>query len=344
MSHELTEVNLTGEILYHRHRLSRSQIDDLPGDFAESVLTGSNPDDDWPAAEPGDDDISEKVNQLNRVAEFIRITNKLREEGIWFIPYKGPLLSYRIYGDATYRRFKDFDILVNPGDVRWTIELLKNTGYNTVSLSLPAPGRRERRILKYTNQISLYHAGNDTSVEVHWRLFKDPVIGAVKMREIMEQNTVQITFAGYKFNHFTTEFELLHLAVHGGLHAWARLKWLVDIHEMVRRFKIDKDKFEYLVKLFRAERMTGLCNAMLRHFYPDSPLLPVDHKIPQWFLNYALYQAARETAVPIYLPEDYLKYTRYNLYAFRGMQYKIRRLHIMIRFRMQKFKNKWLMH
>jgi hypothetical protein len=337
-------MNLDRGTLYSRHRLSTSQIDDLPGDFTEAALTVSHPDNGRQVPEPGERNISEKVNQLNRIAEFIRITNKLRGEGIWFIPYKGPLLSYRIYGDATYRRFKDLDILVNPGDVRRTIEILQNTGYKAVSLSLPAPGRRERRILKYTNQISLIRPGDDTSVEVHWRLLKDPVIKAGKMREIMEQNTGEITFAGQKFNHFTTEFELLHLAVHGGLHAWARLKWLVDIHEIVKRFEIDKDKFANLVKLFRAQRMAGLCNAMLRHFFPDSPLLPVDYKIPEWFLNYSLHQAARETALPIYLPEDYFKYTRYNLYAFPGMRYKLRRLLILIRFMLHKYENRWLMH
>jgi hypothetical protein len=337
-------MNIDRETLYRRHRLSTSQIDDLSGDIVETVLEVDHPDTNRQEPEPGEGNISEKINQLNRIAEFIRITKRLREEGVWFIPYKGPLLSYRIYGDATYRRFKDLDILVNPGDVKRTIELLKNIGYITLSLSLPAPERRERRILKYTNQISLFRPGDDTSVEVHWRLLKDPVIKAGKMREIIEQNTGEITFAGEKFNHFTNEFELLHLAVHGGLHAWARLKWLVDIHEMVKRFEIDRDKFVNLVDVFRAQRMAGLCNAMLRNFFPDSPLLPVDHKIPEWFLNYALYQSARETALPIYLPEDYFKYTRYNLYAFPGMQYKLRRLFILIRSMLHKYENKWLMH
>jgi hypothetical protein len=344
MSRELTGINLNTEILYHRHRLSRSQIDDLPGDFAEAVLTSGHPGNDWKGSGLGEGDISEKVNQLNRIAEFILITNELRGEGIWFIPFKGPLLSYRIYGDATYRRFNDFDILVNPGDARRTIEIFRNIGYRTVSLSLPGPGRRERRILKYTNQKSLIRPGDDTLVEVHWRLLKYPVIKEGKMREIMEQNTGEITFAGQKFNHFTTEFELLHLAVHGGLHAWARLKWLVDIHEIVIRFEIDKDKFTDLVKAFRAKRMAGLCNAMLRHFFPDSPLLPVDYKIPDWFLKYALHRTARETTLPIYLPEDYFKYARYSLYVFPGMRYKLRRLFPLIMFMLKTYVNKWLLH
>ncbi len=337
-------MNIDRETLYRRHRLSTSQINDLSGDFVKAILKESHPDNGCNAVKTGDEEISEKVNQLNRIAEFIRITNRLREEGIWFIPYKGPLLSYRIYGDATYRRFKDLDILVNPCDVSRTIELFKDSGYQTVSISWPARGRRERRILKFTNQISLWRPGDDTSVEVHWRLFKDPVVNGEKMRGIVEQNTGQSTFAGQKFNNFTVEFELLHLAVHGGLHAWARLKWLVDIHEMVKRFEIDKDKFVSLVEAFGAQRMAGLCNAMLRHFFPDSPVLPVDYKIPDWFLNYALHQAARETAVPIYLPEDYFKHTRYNLYAFPGMRYKLRRILILIRFMLHKYENRWLMH
>jgi hypothetical protein len=89
-------MNYSREILYTRHRLSHYQINKLLGEQQNQL------------------DFEEKLYQLNLLAEFLSITDHLTKEDIWFMPLKGPLLSYRIYEDATCRRYRDFDFWLNP--------------------------------------------------------------------------------------------------------------------------------------------------------------------------------------------------------------------------------------
>jgi hypothetical protein len=187
----------------------------------------------------------------------------------------------------------------------------------------------------FLNQYSLHHPSKKISVEIHWSLLKYPAVRFGKLAETVDENIQQTVFAGQEFKQFTLEFELLHLVIHGGLHTWSRLKWLVDIHEILKRFPADKIKFEALVRALNAQRMVGLCNAMLRHYYPESVLLPVDAPVPDWVLRYSLRQMNRITDTPVYLPGDLLTYRRFHLLAFPGWRYRITKLILLMIFSLQ---------
>ena len=129
-------------------------------------------------------------------------------------------------------------------------------------------------------------------------------------------------FSGQNFNQFTAEFELVYLVIHGGLHGWLRLKWLNDVHEIVKRSVLDKDKFDSLVKQLNAQRMAGLCNAMLNQFFPGSSL-PVNYKFPGWLYRFSLDQAVSDTADTFRPVLDY-KLVWFLMLAFPGSNYKFR--------------------
>ena len=313
-------MHLTRETLYHRHRLSHLQIDQLLNEHSEELI------------------MEEKLTQLSQVAEFMEIAVVLNNAGIWFIPFKGPLLSYRIYGDATCRISKDFDLLVRPESMSDVIALLRTMGYEPRSFDWPGPGRRRNRIMAAANQISFVHPDKHASVEVHWRLLKFPAISPKRVDKAISENTTTINFSGLQLRQFTLEFELLQLVIHGGLHTWSRLKWLLDIHEIVKRYRIDRDKFNALVKEFRAGRMVGLCNAMLGRLFPGTALLPASCKVPDWYTGYTLFQFNRETVVPNYLPGDFARYQRFHVCAFTGLRYRLTRTLAAVIFFLQSMK------
>jgi hypothetical protein len=319
-------MNLPREVLYHRHRLSHQQIDDLLGEKQHDLV------------------LEEKIGQLNQLAQFLEITGALREAGIWFVSYKGPLLSYRIYRDATCRRFKDLDFLVRPGDIRKTIAVLGTFGFVSRSFTWPEPGHREKRLLLFMNQYTLHHPEKDLSIEIHWSLLKYPASRFKKLAATVEENLEQTVFAGQQFNQFSLEFELLHLVIHGGLHTWTRIKWLVDVHEIINRFRIDQKKFDTLVKQLNAERLAGLCNAMLGHYFPESEKLPADYPVPQRLVRYSLYQSARTTDTPVFLPKDLLTYRWFHMAAFTRWHYRLMKLFLMLVFSLQHLKKKFLHH
>jgi hypothetical protein len=302
------DMNLSREVLFRRHRLSHQQINTFLEDQQHDLVLG------------------EKISQLRQVARFLEITTALNKAGIWFVAYKGPLLSYRIYNDATCRRFKDFDFLIKPDEVLKTIAVLRRMGFIPRSFDWPVPKNREKRLLLFLNQFTLDHLSEEISIEIHWSLLKYPVVRQKKLAALVEKNIQQTVFSGQKFNQFTLEFELLHLVIHGGLHTWSRLKWLIDIHEIIDRFQIDWGNFEILINIFHAERLIGLCNGMLSRCFKTTSLLPFDFPIPDWFLNYSFQQLTRTSDTPVYLPKDFMTYRWFHIQAFSHWKYKIKKV------------------
>ncbi len=310
-------MNLSREELYYRHRLSHKQIDDFLEEQQHDLV------------------LQEKIGQLKQISLFLEITNALRKAGIWFVSYKGPLLSYRIYNDATCRRYKDFDFLVKPGEVLKTIAVLRRMGFVPRSFDWPVSRHKEKRLLLLLNQFTLDHLSDEISIEIHWSLLKFPAIQQKKMAMIVNENIQETVFSGQKFNQFTIEFELLHLIIHGGLHTWSRLKWLIDVHEIINRFPVDKKKFGIIVKQLDAKRLVGLCNAMLSHYFPGSTLLPFDSPVPKWFIKYSLHQIGRTTDTPVYLPEDLIKYRWFHILAFPRWRYRLMKVLLLFIFYLQ---------
>jgi hypothetical protein len=50
-------------------------------------------------------------------SELFSVMDLLRTNGIPSIPYKGPVLTFDVYGDLALRQFADLDIIVPVGDV-----------------------------------------------------------------------------------------------------------------------------------------------------------------------------------------------------------------------------------
>jgi hypothetical protein len=91
------------ELLHNRHRLSHQQINTWLGEQQNQLV------------------FEEKLQQLNQLSKFLEIADAFIKKDIWFLPLKGPMLSYRIYGDATCRISRDFDFLIKQKDVETTI-------------------------------------------------------------------------------------------------------------------------------------------------------------------------------------------------------------------------------
>ena len=303
------ERNLPGfnrDTLHKRHRLSYQQIGDRTGVVPRELI------------------IEEKIHQLNMVLELSFIASALRRAAIWFVPLKGPLLSYRIYGDATYRRFSDLDFLVRPDDAHQAIGLLFKSGYKPLKFVWPVKPGHQKTVIREINQFALYHPTAGLKVEIHWKLFPLPVARYKKVGTLVTENLTEIRYAGHTFLQFTPEFELLYLVIHGGLHAWSRLKWLEDVKIYANKISLSSDKMETLAHQLNAGRMIGLCNALLRHFHPDTSLLPAGRHVPEWMVGYVLDRIALPAEVAGSSKKHFLAFLRYRWMAFPGCVYKYR--------------------
>lgn len=85
--------------------------------------------------------------RINRVRnrtlsrELIRLNRLFSEAGIAIIPYKGPEMAQRCYGDVALRQFKDVDFLIRRRDLRQVCELLVADGYHS---EMPADPQLQR--------------------------------------------------------------------------------------------------------------------------------------------------------------------------------------------------------
>jgi hypothetical protein len=239
----------TRDILFQRHRLSQQQIDRWLGENRSMEF------------------IHDKVKQLNAMKHFMVVTDRLRENSIPFICIKGPLLSYRIYNDATVRFSHDIDLLIKPEQLDSTLNLLFEDNFQfTEGNSWPPEKVKQNLITKTLHHVSLYNKESKFCVEIHWTLMHGVPVSQKELANLVSKNQTVINFSGREFTVLNREFELLYLMIHGARHGWTRLKWLVDINDYPMD-GMNFDLLQILIKQLHAERIVSQTDYFLRKYF-----------------------------------------------------------------------------
>jgi hypothetical protein len=161
--------------------------------------------------------------------ELRRLLKLFATHEIEAVPYKGPALAAKAYGNIALRHFGDLDILVRQRDVLRVMELLVAEGY-----ALHPPLNRVQQALMLRTQCNLPFTrdGRRLIVEIHWRvsarLFSSPL-----EEESLWENTSLDSFEGTTIKTLAPEDLLLSLCVHGAKHLWERLSWIADIAQLL---------------------------------------------------------------------------------------------------------------
>jgi len=256
--------------LYKRHRLSHQQIDEWLGENRCKEF------------------MSEKLERLGAVKHFLTVTDLFRENDIYFISIKGPLLSQRIYRDASVRLSHDIDFMIDAKDVESGIKLLLANGYHFAEGVVgPKNMLQMELMLKNMHHLSFQSHKGNFCVELHWVLMHEVPMSLKNQKEIINQNLTKFVFAGREFVVLNVELEFLYLLIHGAKHAWRRLKWLVDIKDYPVG-EINPERFHNLVKRFKAWRIVSQTNYLLNKIF--NVRLPFNEKsyIPGFFITHAL--------------------------------------------------------
>jgi len=296
---------LTRELLYHRHRLSHRQIDD------------------WIGKEGNNSDLDATLYQMAKVAYFVEVTDCFNESGIPFISFKGPLLSQKIYNDPIYRYSNDFDFLIDRENVTKALNILYHRSFRNVHFELPDDECRKQFWFDNINHLMLHNSEIGVTIEIHWNLFSTDFISKKALQKIINSNTVKFKFSGREFNVFSHEFELIYLIIHGGVHFWGRLKWLVDIKELLNLFPLDEKYFSQLTNDMRANRLVALCNSVLAIYFPDTKKLPSKEKVSDGILKYALNTIQKDDLYDLNSESKYIGYYWNISKLFPGLRYKL---------------------
>jgi len=267
--------SLSRDELYYRHQLSHEQIDEILGE--KKAVS-------FPEA---------KAQHLLKLNTFLAISDLFFREGIPFIPQKGPVLSFRIYGDPLVRTYNDLDFLIDSERIPEAFRLLSKGGFRASSYEFPEEECRRALLMRHVNELYLWNPDLETGIELHWDLTGVMLPGQAGQSGIIEENSTVLGFEGRDYRVLNQELELLFLVIHGSLHGWNRLKWLLDVRELLRKYDTDEVRFEGLVRQFNARRPVAVCNELLKIYFPGTKLLPSACRAPAGMVRFALRQIGK---------------------------------------------------
>ncbi len=172
--------------------------------------------------------IAEAAEARQLAKELVDILGFLGSCGIQAVPFKGPALAVRLYGDLSLRGFGDLDILIGEQDVVRARRLLIDWGYAPEWVETGEPNQ----FFRDNHELLLYRADGKVRVDLHWRftgraacLSGDP--------ERFLQHLETISIAGEEVRSLRLEIYLLLLSMHAAKHKWVQLKFICDIAEIV---------------------------------------------------------------------------------------------------------------
>ncbi len=173
--------------------------------------------------------------RLSNARTVLRLTHELGElldilgnAGIPAIPFKGPVLAADLYGDIALRQFGDLDILVRKSDFWDTIRLLTSRGFVPEAAFSPLQQKFYLR-----DNCALYLSfPSQRFLDLQWQFAPDFNPVRFDMDDIFRR-AVTRNLEGRPVPALPDVENLLYLAFHGSLHAWARLSYLVDMARLI---------------------------------------------------------------------------------------------------------------
>lgn len=195
---------------------------------------------------------------LSMTAELTKLTNRMNEKAIPYIPFKGPVLASAIYNNIALRQFGDLDFLIHQEDFFKVKELLEVQGY-TSQLRL-TPWQQEY-LLEYANEQAF--SRDKLHVDVHWAM--DPGYLSSCRRDTDEslwENLASVSLGGKMVKTFSPENLILTLCSHGAKHGWSQLNLVCDVAEIIRTYpSVHWDWILKKVNELYSERtlLLGLC-------------------------------------------------------------------------------------
>ena len=162
------------------------------------------------------------------LGELLAALDAMSAAGVEAIPVKGLALTGMLYGNLALRPAGDIDVLVRPQDLPAAREALRALGYTQEAV----PSYEERH--HSFHDAPYYRPGQyrQTALELHHGL-SAPRQFRMDATSLWERS-VTVDLFERRLRVLGLEDTLLHLAVHRA-RAPLRLRWLVDIAELMRR-------------------------------------------------------------------------------------------------------------
>lgn len=165
---------------------------------------------------------------LRLTSALYRALDSLDAAGIEVLATKGPVLSWRCYGDAAARQYRDADLVVRTNDIRRTTEIMMELEYEPrIPLEAIAAGR-------IPGEYVFRRADSDVFVEFHTEHTFRYHPRRLPIEKIFARKTY-IALDQHRVPALSIEDELILVCVHAAKHLWERLAWVADVAALLER-------------------------------------------------------------------------------------------------------------
>lgn len=172
------------------------------------------------------------LQMLGLSGEMEQLAKAFADQGIRALFLKGPVIAADLYGDVSLRTSCDLDMLIPLKELAEAESLLCSLGYEKDDYIATVLNDWKWR----HHHTTFIHPVKKIKVELHWRLnpapSKEPSFGELWSRR---RKSSLISRPIY---YLGREDLFLFLVSHGARHGWSRLRWLLDIKQLVQQ-KID---------------------------------------------------------------------------------------------------------
>lgn len=228
------------------------------------------------------------MQALSMTGETVRMVQCFELHGINPVVLKGAPLAWRLYGDIAIRPSKDIDILVSPNDLEKAAKIMEDEGYSRIENEHNLTPRQLEIFLKaHTHSLHLdyWHSKKRINLELHWKL----VDRGYAFTYPNESRINRIEVAGRTLPVLADEEWLLYLMLHGAVHGWFRLRWLVDIARFTQLKGLDWEMIVFLARGIGMQTILNqsliLANRLLAVAIPPSVLKVVANDKSAWRLT-----------------------------------------------------------
>lgn len=206
--------------------------------------------------------------------ELLRLIDSFAAAGIDAIPYKGPALADTAYGNLTYRRFLDLDVMVRKQHVVPACEVLLKAGYST---AVNWSDAQQELLLRTQHNLQFTREEQRLIVELHWEVTSELFARSLQAESLWER-LEETRLQDVTVKALALEDLLLSLCVHGSKHLWERLSWICDIAELLTNQK--EINWDVVLKRTASEemsRMLGLGLLLANRLF-DAPIPDAIHQ------------------------------------------------------------------
>lgn len=274
------------------------------------------------------------LNSIKLSSELIKINRLLQDNGVRVISLKGPLLAIALYGETSCRSSRDLDFLIAEQDVEKTEMLLLAAGYQNIDIDVREISTPKRKVNSIrTRHHYVYQNDAGIIVEIHWRYSYQFM--HTDFDNLWDSRREQ-TISGSAIPVLSPEDEFVFLVIHGSIHGWNRLHWLVDIAAIVKQ-----NRLQWCEVVTKADQMGVaamlaqaliLANQLYSIAIPEALKKTVDASQTGWIIAQMSLPFINNTDGKLLEPGDPLYYyaQKYNLIRWKGIKGKLSYLTTMV--------------